>query len=160
MENVINDRIIKLIELFDMNPNSFAETIGVKGTVIFNIIKGRRNKPSYDVLEKILTSFEEVSAKWLIRGQGAVLQKVNDRDGLFLNLPEVTGHYKRKEHVLGIVKKLETDYKINKHTLRSLKNEIQNMVNDNIEYRDRLIQMQENQDRVKGILKNRMNINI
>ena len=157
---MINDRIFKLIKVLEMNPTSFSDSIEVSVTVIFNIIKGRRNKPSYDVLEKILTSFEEVSAKWLIKGQGAVLQKVSEKEGLFVNLPEVTGHYKRKEHVLGIVKKLETDYKINKHTLRSLKNEVQNMINDNIEYRDRLIQMQENQDRVKGILKNRMNINI
>ncbi len=160
MENVINDRIIQLIDLFDMNPNSFAETIGVKGTVIFNIIKGRRNKPSYDVLEKILSSFEEVSAKWLVKGQGAVLVKTYEKESLFLNLPEVTGHYKRKEQVMNIIRKLETDYKINKHTLRSLKNEIQNMVTDSVEYRDKVIQLQDNQDKVRNILRNRMNINI
>ena len=59
--------------LLDHNPNSFAEEIGVKAAVIYNIIKGRRNKPSYDLLEKILHHHTVVNADWLLRGDGEAL---------------------------------------------------------------------------------------
>lgn len=68
----INDRISDLIYQLQMNPNSFADTIGVKGTVIYNIIKGRRSKPSYDLLQKILMTFDAINANWLLQGEGSV----------------------------------------------------------------------------------------
>lgn len=68
----INDRISDLIYQLQMNPNSFADTIGVKGTVIYNIIKGRRSKPSFDLLQKILVTFNTINANWLLQGEGSV----------------------------------------------------------------------------------------
>lgn len=70
---VINDRINQLIRVLDENPNSFAEQIGVKGAVVYNIIRGRRNKPSFEVLSKILEAFLEVNTEWLLRGEGEIL---------------------------------------------------------------------------------------
>ncbi|MDW3192873.1 MAG: hypothetical protein R8G66_10930 [Cytophagales bacterium] len=70
---IINDRINQLIEVLDQNPNSFAELIGVRGAVVYNIIRGRRSKPSYDVLNKILLRFNEVNSEWLLRGEGKIL---------------------------------------------------------------------------------------
>lgn len=74
----INDRISDLIYQLQMNPNSFADTIGVKGTVIYNIIKGRRSKPSYDLLQKILVTFDAINANWLLQGEGNVWKYEND----------------------------------------------------------------------------------
>ena len=70
---IINDRIKQLIRVLDKNPNSFAEQIGVKGAVVYNIIRGRRNKPSFDVLNKILVTFMEVNSEWLLRGEGEII---------------------------------------------------------------------------------------
>lgn len=70
---MINDRINQLIQVLDQNPNSFSENIGVKAAVVYNIIRGRRNKPSFDVLNKILDRFDEVNSEWLIRGNGDIL---------------------------------------------------------------------------------------
>ena len=78
---IINDRINQLIEVLDQNPNSFAELIGVSGAVVYNIIRGRRSKPSYDVLNKILLRFNEVNSEWLLRGEGQILdhsRRAND----------------------------------------------------------------------------------
>jgi len=46
--------------------------IGVNSTVIHNIVKGR-NAPSYDVLQKILSSFDNISADWLISEKGEMI---------------------------------------------------------------------------------------
>jgi transcriptional regulator with XRE-family HTH domain len=67
---MINDRIAFLISALHLNPNSFAEKIGVSTTVIYNIIKGRRTKPSYDLLMKILAVYKQIDVEWLLRGQG------------------------------------------------------------------------------------------
>jgi transcriptional regulator with XRE-family HTH domain len=69
----INDRISILITALDINPASFATQIGVKAAVVHNIIKGRRSKPSYDVIKKILKVYTTVNTDWLLRGKGSVL---------------------------------------------------------------------------------------
>jgi transcriptional regulator with XRE-family HTH domain len=67
---MINDRIAFLISALKYNPNSFADKVGVSTTVIYNIIKGRRNKPSYDLLIKILNVFDQINTEWLLTGEG------------------------------------------------------------------------------------------
>lgn len=69
---MINDRVYKLIKVLGMHPTSFAESLGVSVTVIFNIIKGRRSKPSYDLILNILETYGELNAEWLIKGSGAM----------------------------------------------------------------------------------------
>jgi transcriptional regulator with XRE-family HTH domain len=68
---MINDRIAFLISVLNLNPNSFADKIGVSTTVIYNIVKGRRTKPSFDLLLKILNVFNQVNTDWLLTGEGA-----------------------------------------------------------------------------------------
>ncbi|MEO1253677.1 MAG: hypothetical protein AAFY41_02150 [Bacteroidota bacterium] len=67
---MINDRIHKLIKVLDMNPTSFSDTLDVSVTVIFNIIKGRRSKPSFDLILKILKAYDKLNAEWLVKGEG------------------------------------------------------------------------------------------
>lgn len=66
----INHRISNLISALDTNANSFADSIGVKSPVIYNIIKGRKSKPSFEVLQKILVAYSTVNANWLLQGEG------------------------------------------------------------------------------------------
>ena len=67
---MINDRIYHLIKVMEMNPTSFSESVNVSVTVIFNIIKGRRSKPSFELILKILKTYEKLNAEWLIKGDG------------------------------------------------------------------------------------------
>lgn len=67
----INDRISELISYLKLTPNSFAASLGIKGTVIYNIQKGR-NKPSFDLILKIVEVFD-VNANWLISGAGSII---------------------------------------------------------------------------------------
>jgi hypothetical protein len=68
----INDRIAALISALGMNNNSFSVAIGVAAPVIYNIVdpEGRRSKPSFEVLEKILLSFDNINLEWLMLGKG------------------------------------------------------------------------------------------
>lgn len=65
---LINERIKLIMKANRMNAAQFAETIGVKPANLSHILSGR-NKPSMDFLEKVLLTFENVNASWLITGQ-------------------------------------------------------------------------------------------
>ena len=69
---MVNERINRLITVLGMHPTSFSASIGVNVTVIFNIVKGRRSKPSFDLLCKILNTYDNLSAEWLLRGEGVM----------------------------------------------------------------------------------------
>lgn len=56
-----------------LNNNSFCNTIGVNPTIVHNIIKGR-NKPGFDLLNKIILSFDNINAEWLMTGNGSVFK--------------------------------------------------------------------------------------
>ena len=56
------------------NKKKFAERIGFAPQVVFNIVSGRKSKPSFDVLEAIISSFDEISPEWLLTGNGAMLR--------------------------------------------------------------------------------------
>lgn len=71
----VNDRILYLIEnQLSGNKKKFAERIGFAPQVVFNIVSGRKSKPSFDVLEAIISSFDEISPEWLLTGKGAMLR--------------------------------------------------------------------------------------
>ena len=72
----VNDRILHLIEnQLGGNKKKFAERIGFAPQVVFNIVSGRKSKPSFDVLEAIISSFDEISPEWLLTGKGAMLRE-------------------------------------------------------------------------------------
>ncbi len=73
----IKDRIKHLIASKTLTPAKFADIIGVQRSGISHILSGR-NKPSLDVLNKILVSFPDVSGDWLITGNGDMLKTKRD----------------------------------------------------------------------------------
>lgn len=66
----INQRIGVLIQHEKLTANSFATKLGIKATVVYNILKGR-NKPSFDVLVKVMETFQ-ISPSWLFTGEGNI----------------------------------------------------------------------------------------
>jgi transcriptional regulator with XRE-family HTH domain len=66
----VNQRIKFLIEELNLNNRAFSIKLGVDPTVIHNIVSGRMSTPSYAVLEKILLTFDNINANWLITGKG------------------------------------------------------------------------------------------
>lgn len=67
----VNERVnILITELEHGNKSAFAEKIGSKGGVIGDIVGGRLNKPSFGVLEKLVSAYPLVNAEWLLTGEG------------------------------------------------------------------------------------------
>lgn len=74
----INDRILYIIEnKSNRNKKQFAEMINVAPQVIQNIVSGRRNKPSFDILNAIISTFDDINSEWLITGNGEMLKNID-----------------------------------------------------------------------------------
>lgn len=62
------ERIAAIIKVNQHSAASFADALGVQRSNISHILNGR-NKPSLDLLEKIINHFPRVDAAWLITGK-------------------------------------------------------------------------------------------
>lgn len=66
------DRIRELISVQQLTPTQFADRIGVARPIVSHILSGR-NKPSLEVVQKIIAGFPEVAMPWLLTGAGPML---------------------------------------------------------------------------------------
>ncbi|TAH27334.1 MAG: XRE family transcriptional regulator [Cytophagales bacterium] len=73
MGNDITNRIEQLLTSWELSPSSFADGIGIPRAVISHILS-RRNKPSLEVIQKILIKFPQLNALWLLNGKGDMIQ--------------------------------------------------------------------------------------
>ena len=67
----MENRIQNIIKKYGLSSNTFAQEIDVNRSTISHILSGR-NKPSIEVLQKILRRFPDLSASWLLLGQGTI----------------------------------------------------------------------------------------
>ena len=70
--NTINGRIREIILSAGITDSAFAKRIGVTQSVIASMFQ-RGTEPSAKVLTSILLTYEDISAEWLLRGQGQML---------------------------------------------------------------------------------------
>ncbi len=74
-------RFKMILEELQLTPSEFADRIGVQRSSISHVLSGR-NKPGLDFLEKILNTFPEIDAAWLITGKkGQNLYNKEDKTG-------------------------------------------------------------------------------
>lgn len=78
----MKDRLLKFLNQEQLTSARFAEVIGVQPSSISHILSGR-NKPGFDFIQKILTSYPSLSAEWLILGRGPVYKPQNIQRDLF-----------------------------------------------------------------------------
>lgn len=64
-------RIKSLMKEFSMNENEFAKALSMSQSTLNGYTKESR-KPSLALAESVLNAFEDVSAEWLLRGEGAM----------------------------------------------------------------------------------------
>ncbi|WP_299821805.1 helix-turn-helix transcriptional regulator [uncultured Pontibacter sp.] len=67
------ERIKVLMEYKGLTSTQFADTVEVPRAVISHILSGR-NKPSLEVITKIVAAFPEVSVNWMLLGEGEMLK--------------------------------------------------------------------------------------
>ena len=77
-----------------MSENKFASEIGVNTQTLNNYTTGKRSV-SYDVVDKILAKFPSISAEWLLRGIGNMLNGCGctspDNPSLYGKTPSASG---------------------------------------------------------------------
>ena len=65
----MHSRLKYWMEMEVLKSSALADNIGVNRATISHILSGR-NKPSIDFLQKLLSSYPELNANWLISGVG------------------------------------------------------------------------------------------
>ncbi len=66
------EKLVEFIRFKGFSASRFAEMLGVKPAGISHILNGR-NKPSYDLICKILQTFPEINPYWLLGDSGTML---------------------------------------------------------------------------------------
>jgi len=66
------ERIRHLLETRQLTPTQFADAMGVARPIVSHILSGR-NKPSLEVVQKIIGAFPDLSLPWLLSGVGEML---------------------------------------------------------------------------------------
>ncbi len=65
------ERIRELLSEKDLTAAAFADKLGVPRSTISHILSGR-NKPSLEMVHKILDAFPDLRIEWLVRGEGTM----------------------------------------------------------------------------------------
>jgi hypothetical protein len=70
----VQDRVERLVNHFSKgNKAAFGRKADIQSGVLAGILGGRRNKPSFELLQKLLTAYPSVEPNWLLFGRGPML---------------------------------------------------------------------------------------
>ena len=84
------DRLATLIQQENVSAKQFAEEVGIQPGTVSNILNGR-NKPSLEVMQKVLKRYPQVSSDWLISGEEPMYRKKDDfQQALLFDIPTNT----------------------------------------------------------------------
>ena len=87
------EKIEKIMQIEKLNSVQFAAEIGIQGSTLSHILNGR-NKPSLEVLKKILNRFRSINSDWLILDTGTMYrqEKHSQAPLLFTYEDEITSN--------------------------------------------------------------------
>ena len=70
----MNDRIRQFMSYKGLTSSELADSIGIQRSNLTHVLNGR-NKPSFPFISKLLETYPEIDAKWLLLGQGEMLEQ-------------------------------------------------------------------------------------
>jgi len=122
----IQERYKQLIDFYaNSNKSAFAKKINVSPSVIENITGSRGTNPSFEVIAKTLSAFENVNARWLILGEGEMEVNCNKNEYSAPQVPgtslveEVSHGYMTTKEALEMIRDLAGENAVLKHKLES-----------------------------------------
>jgi transcriptional regulator with XRE-family HTH domain len=99
----MKNRISQIMQREGLAPAKFAEAIDIQRSAVSHITTGR-NKPSLDVIMKILDKYPYIDPDWLLYGKGTMMRKNTPplQTDLFSQTPIITpkesiAHENRRE---------------------------------------------------------------
>ena len=78
----MKDQIKEILQRKNLTSAQFADLIGVQRSSISHILSGR-NKPGFDFIQKIILSYPDINAEWLITGEGTMFKGKESEGDLF-----------------------------------------------------------------------------
>lgn len=69
------ERLMQLMQTEGMTAKQFAAEVDIQPGTISNIVNGR-NKPSLEVMQKVLHRFRTIQSDWLILGSGSMYRPI------------------------------------------------------------------------------------
>ncbi len=103
----MNSRIRLILNYKGITATEFANAIGVQPSNVSHVLNGRNN-PSQPFIEKILSFYPEINARWLLLGEGSMLD--NDKSVKTVSQPNL--FYNQEVNIDDIHEKTD-DYKCN-----------------------------------------------
>lgn len=79
----LRDRINEVRDHYRLSNRGFAEAIGAKPAATNNYLNGTK-EPSLEFVDKILSTYVDVSAEWLLRGVGSMFKEDKPTDEAML----------------------------------------------------------------------------
>lgn len=76
----INDKIKQILIEQNFTPSYFADEIGVQRSSISHILSGR-NRPSFDIIQKIIKRFPELGYEWIMEEDSQPANKPSLNNG-------------------------------------------------------------------------------
>lgn len=70
----INDKIKQILIDKNLSPSYFADEIGVQRSSISHILSGR-NRPSFDIIQKIIRRFPDLGYEWIMEEENQPLSQ-------------------------------------------------------------------------------------
>ena len=64
----LTDKIKQILIIKNISPSLFADEIGIQRSSVSHILAGR-NKPSLDIIQKIVKRFPELGLNWILDGE-------------------------------------------------------------------------------------------
>ena len=94
-------RIFKIMEDENMNATQFSEAIGIRRAAMSHLVK-RRNKPSADIITKIVKRFKTINPGWLLTGDGNMRIKSESGNGsnMGVNQPNINNYDEKSSNTM------------------------------------------------------------
>lgn len=79
----LRDRINEIRDNYRLSNRGFAEAVGAKPAATNNYLNGTK-EPSLEFVDRILSTYVDVSAEWLLRGVGSMFKEDKPTDEALL----------------------------------------------------------------------------
>lgn len=79
----LRDRINEVRDHYRLSNRGFAEAVGAKPAATNNYLNGTK-EPSLEFVDRILSTYVDVSAEWLLRGTGSMFKEDKPTDEALL----------------------------------------------------------------------------
>ena len=110
----IIERLQEVINYEGLTVSAFARKIGVVDQTIRGIVVQKRNKPSFDILEKIIQTFDWIDAEWLLTGRGEMIKTMSgeNKDSKSPEMIELIKYLREKDEKIEKLIEEKTELKI------------------------------------------------